>query len=105
MARKRLSPPQDTYLAPLETKGLSSPFASRPPAPIAQIAGDSAVVAALREVTDELQAARAEGRLVQRLPLATIEADHLVRLQLFMGQQTGSAIADIRQDTLRHNSP
>ena len=79
MARKRLSPPQDTYLAPLETKGLSSPFAARPPAPIAQIAGDSAVVAALREVTDELQAARAEGRLVQRLPLAAIEADHLVR--------------------------
>ena len=79
MARKRLSPPQDTYLAPLETKGLSSPFAARPPAPIAQIAGDSAVVAALREVTEELQAARAEGRLVQRLPLAAIEADHLVR--------------------------
>jgi hypothetical protein len=44
MARKRLSPPQETYLAPLETKGLSSPFAARPPAPIAQIAGDSAVV-------------------------------------------------------------
>ena len=79
MARKRLSPPQDTYLAPLETKGLSSPFAARPPAPIAQIAGDSAVVAALREVTEELQAARAEGRLVQRLSLAAIEADHLVR--------------------------
>ena len=38
MARKRLSPPQETYLAPLEIKGLSSPFASRPPAPIAQIA-------------------------------------------------------------------
>jgi hypothetical protein len=79
MARKRLSPPQETYLAPLETKGLSSPFAARPPAPIAQIAGDSAVAAALREVTDELQAARAEGRLVQRLPLGAIEADHLVR--------------------------
>jgi hypothetical protein len=79
MARKRLSPPQETYLAPPEAKGLSSLFASRPPAPIAQIAGDSAVVAALREVTAELQAARAEGRLVQRLPLAAIEADHLVR--------------------------
>jgi hypothetical protein len=79
MARKRLSPPQDTYLAPLETKGLSSPFAARPPAPIAQIAGNSAVVAALREVTEELHAARAEGRLVQGLPLAAIEADHLVR--------------------------
>ena len=79
MARKRLSPPQETYLAPLETKGLSSPFTPRPPAPIAQIAGDSAVAAALREVTDELQAARAEGRLVQRLPLGAIEADHLVR--------------------------
>ena len=82
MARKRLSPPQETYLAAApETKALAGPFGPLPhhPAPIAQVAGDSALSAALREVTDELHAARAEGRLVQRLPLGSIEADHLVR--------------------------
>ena len=82
MARKRLSPPQETYLAAVpETKAMAGPFGPLPhhPAPIAQVAGDSALSAALREVTDELHAARAEGRLVQRLPLGSIEADHLVR--------------------------
>lgn len=80
MARKRLTPPQETFLAPAAGAPLpvTGPF-SRAPAPIAQVAGDTAVVAALREVSDELQAARTEGRLVQRLPLAAVEVDHLVR--------------------------
>lgn len=85
MARKRLSPPQDTFLAAApETKSMSGPFGPlhRSPAPIAQVAGDSATAAALREVTDELHAARAEGRLIQRLSLTAIEADHLVRDRL-----------------------
>ena len=81
MARKRLSPPQDTFLgAAPETKSLSGPFGPLPrTAPIAQIAADSATAAALREVAEELSAARAEGRLIQRLPLAAMEADYLVR--------------------------
>ncbi|HEX9858139.1 MAG TPA: ParB N-terminal domain-containing protein [Paracoccaceae bacterium] len=84
--RKRLTPPQESYLAPAgpEPTSLAAPFGPglRRPAPIAQVAGDAAAVAALREVTQELQAARAEGRLVQRIALAAVEADHLVRDRL-----------------------
>lgn len=80
--RKRLTPPQETYLAAARTeaRALPGPFATpAPPAPIAQIAGDAATTAALQELSDEMSRARAEGRLVQRLPLAAIEVDHLVR--------------------------
>ena len=81
--RVRLTPPQETFLAPVpsENKGLNGPFGSvsRNTAPIAQMAGDAATTAALREVSAELQSARAEGRLVQRVPLGAIEVDHLLR--------------------------
>lgn len=81
--RKRLTPPQETYLASAapENKALNGPFGSvlRSPAPIAQMAGEAAAVAALREVTEELHSARAEGRLVQQVPLAAIDVDHLLR--------------------------
>lgn len=81
--RMRLTPPQDTYLAPapLENKALNGPFGSvsRNAAPIAQMAGDAATTAALREVSHELQSARAEGRMVQQVPLTAIEVDHLLR--------------------------
>lgn len=80
--RKRLTPPQDAFLVPApETKSMSGPFAAAP-APIAQVAGEAAVASALRELADEIQLARAEGRLVQFLPLAAVEADHLVRDRL-----------------------
>ena len=73
--RIRLTPPQETYLAPalLEKKALTGPFVSHPrsAAPIAQMAGDAAAVAALREVTEELQSARAEGRMVQQIGRAS----------------------------------
>lgn len=81
--RMRLTPPQETYLAPaqLENKALTGPFGSvsRNSAPIAQMAGDAATAAALREVSAELLSARAEGRLVQQVPLMAIEVDHLLR--------------------------
>jgi ParB family transcriptional regulator, chromosome partitioning protein len=81
--RIRLTPPQETYLAPAlpEKKALNGPFEPnlRGGAPIAHIAGDAAAVAALHEVTHELQSARAEGRMVQTVPLAAIEVDHLLR--------------------------
>ena len=81
--RMRLTPPQDTYLAPIpqENKDLNRPFGSdsRNAAPIAQMAGDAATAAALREVSQELQSARAEGRMVQQVPLTAIEVDHLLR--------------------------
>ena len=81
--RIRLTPPQETYLAPAppDKKALNGPFepSTRGSAPIAHIAGDAAAIAALREVTDELQSARAEGRMVQTVSLAAIEVDHLLR--------------------------
>ncbi len=81
--RVRLTPPQETFLAsaPLENKALSGPFGSvsRSAVPIAQMAGDAATAAALREVSAELQSARAEGRLIQQVPLAAIEMEHLLR--------------------------
>ncbi|PZQ94859.1 MAG: hypothetical protein DI533_20985 [Cereibacter sphaeroides] len=99
MARKRLLPPQETYLAaPLDAKPMGGPFDTLPrPAPIAQVAGESATEAALREVAGELQAARAEGRLVQRLPLDAIEVDHLVRDRLAVDEaETEALVASIR---------
>jgi len=50
---------------------------SRPP--IAQVAGEAASRAALEELSTTLARARAEGRIVEALPIAEIEAGHLVR--------------------------
>ena len=96
--RIRLTPPQETYLAPapLENKALAGPFGSvsRQAAPIAQMAGDAAAVAALREVTQELQSARAEGRLVQQVPLAAIEVDHLLRDRIHKDDEDMAALRE-----------
>lgn len=98
--RKRLTPAQPGFL---ETKSLGgdpgpgltpgfaaqpAPPAPAPPAPsappIAQVARDSAASAALAEVAAELESARAEGRLIQALPLDAIRRDHLVRDRLIV---------------------
>ena len=96
--RIRLTPPQQTYLAPapLENKALNGPFGSvmRSPAPIAQMAGDAAAVAALREVSAELQSARAEGRLVQQVPLAAIVVDHLLRDRIYHDDEDMAALRE-----------
>ena len=96
--RMRLNPPQETYLAPapLENKALNGPFGSVSlnAAPIAQMAGDAATVAALREVSEELQSARAEGRLVQQVPLAAIEVDHLLRDRIHHDDEDMAALRE-----------
>ena len=96
--RIRLTPPQDAYLAPapLEKQALSGPFVStsRSAAPIAQMAGDAAAVAALREVTEELQSARAEGRMVQRVPLSAIDVDHLLRDRIHQDDDDMAALRE-----------
>ena len=96
--RVRLTPPQETYLAPVpsENKALNGPFGSvsRGTAPIAQMAGDAATTAALREVSAELQSARAEGRLVQRVPLEAIEVDHLLRDRIHEDDEDMAALRE-----------
>lgn len=75
MARRRLTPAQTDYLAPLPE---AAARAWTPP-PIAQIAGDASATAALAEVSGMLAEARADGRLLQRLTLDAIDVDYLVR--------------------------
>jgi len=80
--RKRLTPPviSDTP-APLEVKSALGPDRawSDSRAPIASVAGDASAVAALQELSDDVAAARATGRMVLSLPLDAIETQHLVR--------------------------
>ncbi len=77
--RKRLEMPTETVSADLETK---STFPPRTRMPIADVAGDTAGLAALEEVAREMTAAEEEGRVVKRLPLAKIGLHHLGRDRL-----------------------
>ena len=72
--RRRLTPADpDSFTPPmvLETKAYLRPGITPPP--IAQVAGDASMTAALAEVSEVLATARAEGRLVQRLSLTAID--------------------------------
>ena len=74
--RKRLTPPRPDLLgagtpAP-ETKSLGR-------APIAHVAADAAAMAAIDELSRELESAREEGRMVLSLPLDAVRSDHLER--------------------------
>ncbi len=76
MARKRLSGPLPDYLDAPPVAGQAPPL---PRAPIAQVAGESAALAAFEAVSAELTAAREEGRMVLSLPLSDLAADYLIR--------------------------
>ena len=65
-----------------------------PRPPIAQVAGEASVSAALTELTDLVAAARREGRLVEALPLAQIDAAHLVRDRLASDEEELQALID-----------
>ncbi|SMY09248.1 ParB/RepB/Spo0J family partition protein [Flavimaricola marinus] len=120
--RKRLDParlispeaPQEAQPAPLAAPSRSpAPLSSAPMtrrAPIADVAGDAASSAALQEVVGVLEAARSEGRMIQRIPLEDIDVSYLVRdriaadedeMQVLCaslaarGQQTAIEVADL----------
>ncbi len=83
--RKRLSPPRfetGAQAAP-ETKSAfpTYPLGIAPTRtmPIAAVAGDAAGRAALDEMSRSMDEARAEGRLIQWLPIAEIDAGYLMR--------------------------
>ncbi|MEL6239473.1 MAG: ParB N-terminal domain-containing protein, partial [Pseudomonadota bacterium] len=71
--RKRLGPPISSYSPDLE------PHEPRMKAPISDVAGDAAANAALRELSDVMEAARSEGRMILNLPLEAVEAEYLLR--------------------------
>ncbi|ACM04405.1 ParB/RepB/Spo0J family partition protein [Cereibacter sphaeroides] len=88
--RKRLTLPPLGGFAPGPTSASEASPAPAPasasalgpglaPAPISRVTGEAAATAALREVAEELGAARSEGRLVLRLELDRIEEGWLVR--------------------------
>ena len=78
--RRRLTPARAGWLGDQGAAGrpMRGPDLAAAP-PIAQIAADTSTASALAEVAGAMAAARAEGRLVQRLALDAIAANHLVR--------------------------
>lgn len=112
--RRRLTPASPSFLgneARPEPRPAAGSAPSRPP--IAQVAGETSAAAALGELSEIVTRARAEGRLIQPLALAEIDAAHLVRdrleteeedLQSLMaslrsrGQQTPVEVVDRGED-------
>ena len=77
--RRRLTPPAADMPA-LETKAMfPMGLAPRAAPPIAVQAAHASGAAALEEMAEVLHRARADGRMILSLDLATIDADHLVR--------------------------
>lgn len=82
--RKRLTAPDPARVAAPETKAMDISLGYVPDhmkrrAPIADVAGNAATTAALETVAGEMQTARNEGRLVQKIPLEAINASHMIR--------------------------
>lgn len=86
--RKRLTPVEISVPAAApETKSMGAhPFGIQPTVtrrpPIAQVVGDAAAQAALKEVADELHTAKTSGRMVLELPLEAVDETYLVRDRL-----------------------
>ena len=74
---------------------LSHGFGAAPP--IARVAGESSAQAALDELSQAFSRAKAEGRLVQALPLESIDTTHLVRDRIALDEEElAHLIASIR---------
>lgn len=79
--RKRLTPAFVADIPKLETKSDQGGMQSMP---IADVVGDTAVRAALEEVAGAMALAEDEGRVIKKLPLDQVEAQHLNRDRLVM---------------------
>ena len=81
--RKRLSPARlDLAEAPATPPAPRRALGPGPRPPIADVAQDASASAALTEIAQTLSDARAQGRLIQHLPLDAIRDDYLVRDRL-----------------------
>lgn len=109
MARKRLIltdaaaatvAPGSAGGAGVQTGGIAPPFAAPSPArpaPIAQVAGDSAAMAALTELSAEMENARASGRMIQALPLAAVDEGWLHRDRIAVDpEEMADLVASLR---------
>ena len=102
MARRRLTPAQPGYTATVEPRPTSVPGGGLPGggirvAPIAQVAGQSAEAAALREMAQGIQAARDEGRMIVDVPLTDVSPGFLMRDRIALDREELDALkASIR---------
>ncbi len=110
--RRRLSAPfetesePDTFqsepsnVGPLETKAwgaapsAGSQVGPQVGPPIAQVARDAATRAAMDDLLSAMTAARAEGRLVERLPLDAVAADHLMRDRIAVDDEAAATLRE-----------
>lgn len=93
--RRRLTPfdPEaDPPPATLRSRGPEAPFRAR--APVAEVAGEASARAALDTLAGEMAAARAEGRIVERIPLERIASDHLIRDRMEAGEEDMEALVE-----------
>ncbi len=88
--RKRLELPEGVESPDLETKSVFP--APRNRMPIAEVAGDTAGLAALEEVARAMTSAEEEGRVVKKLPLAEIHVHHLSRDRLVLEDEEMEAL-------------
>lgn len=85
MARKRLSPARAEFLG-AETQVTGAP-------PIAQVAGEAAASAALARLSDEMEALRAQGRVILEIPRDRIAPDHLARDRVVLDAEEMRSLA------------
>ena len=95
--RRRLTPAQAHYLDPAPVRltgpGIGGDAGEAPaPAPIAQVSGDASARAALADLAAEVEAARAQGLMLERLPLAAIDIQHLVRDRMVQDEDEMAAL-------------
>jgi len=99
-----------TEAAQSAPEGLSGPFSGAGRPPIADVAGEASVMAAMSEMEQTLREAREEGLLIQKLSLDSIDDRYLVRDRVAVdpdetraliesmearGQQTPIEVADL----------
>lgn len=94
MAKRRRLELPDSHDSPvLETKS-----AVRARMPIAEVAGEVAGRAALEEVAEAMTAAEREGRLVRRIPIASIDRQRIVRDRIrFDEEEMAALVASIAE--------
>lgn len=87
--RKRLELPSGGETGPVETK---SAFSGMSRMPIASVAGETATRAALDEVSGAMASAEAEGRMVRRIEIARVDANHLNRDRMVLDTEEMAAL-------------
>ena len=89
--RKRLTPPRADYLEAAAPAPSAAPGPLSTP-PIAQVAGETASSAALETLSEEMARARADGRFLESLPLAAVDAAYLVRDRIGVSDEEQAAL-------------